>query len=190
MSLQKGPYQVDLPNCINPLDRRTKIRRGLWHFIIKPLYRFIPGKRSALRLFVLRRMGAQIGYDCTVQQGVDILMPWNLILGDHVAIAREVKILNFAPITIHPMTVISQYAHLCAGSHDYTHPHFTLIEKPINIGAESWVASGSFIGPGVTLGRGCVIGANSVVTKDMPEWTVCAGNPCRPLKERVMQTTS
>ncbi|HAQ57564.1 MAG TPA: hypothetical protein DCR32_00870, partial [Opitutae bacterium] len=50
--------------------------------------------------------------------------------------------------------------------------------------AESWIASGAFIGPGVTIGRGCVIGANSVVTRDMPEWMVCAGNPCRAIKPR------
>ncbi|MEM7790762.1 MAG: DapH/DapD/GlmU-related protein [Verrucomicrobiota bacterium] len=188
MAAEKASYTVDLTKCINHLDKTTKLRRGVWQFLVKPIFGLIPGKRSSLRLFILRRMGATIGKDCTVQQKVDILMPWNLVLGDHVAVAREVKILNFAQIRIEPMTVISQYVHLCAGSHDYTHPHFTLVAKPIVIGPESWVASGSFIGPGVTLGHGCVIGANSVVTKNMPSWKVCAGNPCRPIKDRVMQS--
>ena len=40
--------------------------------------------------------------------------------------------------------------------------------------------------PGVTIGNGAVIAARSVVTKDMPEWMVCGGMPCKPLKERVM----
>lgn len=103
---------------------------------------------------------------------------------DCVVLAHDSCVLNFATVTIHSMTVISQGAHLCTGSHDYTHPHFPLIFKPIEIGAECWVASGAFLAPGVRLGRGCVIGANGVVTRDMPEWTVCAGNPCKPIKTR------
>ncbi len=132
-------------------------------------------------------MGARIGENCLIQQRIDILIPWNLVMDDCVVLAHDVRILNFSTVTIHSMTVISQYAHLCTGSHDYTHPHFPLIFKPITIEAESWVASGAFIAPGVTIGRGCVIGANSVVTRSMPEWNVCAGNPCRPLKARVLQ---
>jgi len=46
------------------------------------------------------------------------------------------------------------------------------------------VAADSFIGPGVTVGELCVVGARSVVVKDLPARTVCAGNPCRPVKER------
>jgi acetyltransferase-like isoleucine patch superfamily enzyme len=40
------------------------------------------------------------------------------------------------------------------------------------------------VGPGVSIGRGAVIGARAVVTKSMPAWMVCAGNPCKPLKRR------
>ena len=58
---------------------------------------------------------------------------------------------------------------------------------PITIGESVWVAAGAFVAPGVTIGAGAVIGARSVVTKDMPDWTVCAGNPCRPLKPRVLR---
>jgi putative colanic acid biosynthesis acetyltransferase WcaF len=59
-----------------------------------------------------------------------------------------------------------------------------LIWKPITIGSECWVAAEVFLGPGVDIGNGAVIGARSVVTKDMPEWMVCAGNPCKPIKIR------
>jgi putative colanic acid biosynthesis acetyltransferase WcaF len=61
-----------------------------------------------------------------------------------------------------------------------------LIWAPITVGAECWVAAGAFIAPGVDIGDGAVIGARSVVTKTMPAWMVCAGNPCRPLKPRVI----
>jgi len=188
MNEKTEALKIDLTKSITPWDRRTKIRRGIWQYLVKPLYRLIPGKRSQLRVALLRAMGAQIGDSCLIQQRVDILIPWNLIMEDCVVLAHDVRILNFTTVTIHSMTVISQYTNLCTGTHDYTHPHFPLIFKPIVIGAESWVASGAFIAPGVTLGRGCVIGANAVVTKDMPEWTVCAGNPCKVIKVRVIQS--
>lgn len=181
------PFQVDLMQSTTPWDRRTKLRRGVWQYLVKPLYRLIPGKRSGLRISILRAMGAQIGQNCCIQQRVDILIPWNLVLENCVVLAHDTCVLNFTTVRIRSMTVISQRAHLCTGSHDYTHPHFPLIFKPIEIGAESWVASGAFLAPGVTLGRGCVIGANAVVTRDMPGWTVCAGNPCQPIKERVIR---
>jgi putative colanic acid biosynthesis acetyltransferase WcaF len=129
-------------------------------------------------------MGAKIGADCLIEPGVKVLMPWQLEMGDHVAVGREVEFLNFAPIRINSMTVISQYTYLCTGTHDYTHPHFPLRYSPIVIGSECWIAARAFIAPGVTIGDGAVIGAASVVTKNMPAWTVCAGNPCRPIKPR------
>jgi len=81
-------------------------------------------------------------------------------------------------------TVVSQGAHLCAGTHDYEQPGFPLITRPITVSANAWLAAECFIMPGVTIGEGAVIGARSVVTKDMPAWMVCAGHPCRPLKPR------
>lgn len=182
----KTQFQIDLSRCQTDWDTKLKIRRGIWQYLIKPLYYLLPCRQ--LRICVLRLCGARIGKNCNIQRGVDILMPWNLELGDYVALAHHTRVLNFSPVRIDSMTVISQYVHLCTGTHDYTDPYFKLLFKPIRIGAESWVASGAFIGPGVTLGRGCVIGANAVVTKDMPEWKVCAGHPCKPLKTRVVRT--
>jgi len=184
MSDEHPAFKLDLTQSITQWDKRTKLRRGVWQYLVKPLYRLIPGKRSRLRIAILRAMGAQIGTDCLIQQRVDILMPWHLVIHDCVAIANDVRLLNFTTVTIHSMTVISQFVHLCTGSHDYTHPHFPLIFQPITVGAESWLASGVFVAPNVEIGRGCVIGANSVVTRNMSEWKVCAGNPCREIKER------
>jgi len=186
--MNKESFKIDLSQCKSSWDVKTKMRRAFWQFLVQPVYLLIPGRLSFLRVAILRLMGAQIAPSCNIQSGVDILIPWNLCLDTHSTIGRRSKILNFAPVRIGAMTIISQDAHLCTGTHDYTHPHFELLYKPITIEAEVWVASGAFIGPGVRLGRGCVIGANSVVTKEMPAWTVCAGNPCRPLKERQIRS--
>lgn len=180
-------FKIDLTQWKTNWDRRTKIKRGVWEYFVRPIYRLVPGRRARLRVSLLRMMGAKIGTGCTIEPHVDVLIPWELEIGDHVAIGHHAHIQNFTKVTIGSMSVISQYAYLGTGTHDYTHPHFNLVFHPITIEPESWVAASAFIGPGVTLGRGCVIGAASVVMKDMPSWSVCAGNPCRVIKTRDIQ---
>jgi len=90
-------------------------------------------------------------------------------------------------ITIGDYALVSQGAHLCAGSHDIGDPNFQLISRPIFIGSRSWVASEAFVGPGVTIGEGAVLGARAVAFKTLQPWTVYIGNPAQPLKERVIR---
>ena len=111
-------------------------------------------------------------------------------MGFRAVFGTGAEIYNLAKITIGSNAGISQNAYLCSASHDYTDRSFPLFSKPISIGDGAWVASKAFIGPGVSIGEGTVIGACSVVTKDMPAWMVCAGNPCKPLKPRIMQSKS
>jgi putative colanic acid biosynthesis acetyltransferase WcaF len=65
---------------------------------------------------------------------------------------------------------------------------FPLYAEPIKIGADAWICTEAFVGPGVLIGAGAVIGARAVVTRSQPAWMVCAGNPCRPIKERKFMT--
>jgi acetyltransferase-like isoleucine patch superfamily enzyme len=62
-----------------------------------------------------------------------------------------------------------------------------LIVGEISIGSGAWVCAGSFLHPGVTIGNGAVVGACSVVTKDIPALLLAAGNPCRVLRERELR---
>ena len=184
----QSPTRVDLTKSITHWDRRTKIRRVLWEWFLKPIFLSLPRPCGRQRIALLRLMGARIGDNCLIEPGVNVLMPWNLSLASFIAIGRQVEIYNYALVEIDKMTVVSQYSYLCTGTHDYTHPHMPLIWKPIRIGSECWIAAGVFVGPGRTIGDGTVIGARAVVTRDMPPWTVCAGNPCKPLKPRVLRT--
>jgi len=79
---------------------------------------------------------------------------------------------------------VSQGCHLCAGTHDYAHWSMPLVARPITIGANAWLGAEVFVGPGVSIGELCVVGARAVVVRDLPPRTVGAGNPCRPLKDR------
>lgn len=178
-------YKINLAKSTSVFSKKEKFLRIIW-MLFWSIARLLPRQASSLRIFLLRLFGAKIGVNCLIEKGVKIWIPWNLILHDFVAIGRDVEIYNYGIVEIKSMTVISQYCYLCTGSHDYTHPFMPLIWKDIKIGSECWIAASTFIHPGVCIGNGTVIGSCSVVTKDAPEWTVCAGHPCKPIKSRVI----
>ena len=92
-------------------------------------------------------------------------------------------------IAIGDNAVVSQHSYLCSASHDYARPTFDLYAKAIHIESEAWIAAYVFVGPGVTVGRGAVVGACSVVLADVPAGMVCAGNPVKVLHARPIQGT-
>ncbi|HEY1023095.1 MAG TPA: WcaF family extracellular polysaccharide biosynthesis acetyltransferase [Flavisolibacter sp.] len=165
-------------------SRKNRAARLAWQLVYQLFFRLSPRPFHRWRSFLLRCFGATIGRGVHIYPGVKIWAPWNLVVGDESGIASGATIYSQGKISIGRRTVISQGAHLVAGTHDYTHPGFPLITFPITIRDHVWVAAEAFIHPGVTIEEGAVIGARSVVTKDMPAWMVCAGHPCVPLKQR------
>jgi putative colanic acid biosynthesis acetyltransferase WcaF len=113
-----------------------------------------------------------------------VVYPWKLRLAPRAMIGPHVLIYNLAPVTIEYGANLSQYCHLCAGTHDLTRWSMPLVAEPIVIGANAWLAAEVFVGPGVTVGELCVVGARSVVLRDQPGRQICVGQPCRPVKPR------
>lgn len=163
---------------------RNRLTRTLWKLFCFFLFRYTPRSFHQWRSLVLKLFGADLGKDCHVYPKAKIWAPWNLKMYGASCLANHVTCYNIERVSIGYRSVISQGTHLCTGSHDYSHPKFTLIAKPITIGPEVWIAAECFVGPGVTIGDNAVIGARSVVTEDIPDGMVCAGNPCRPIKKR------
>jgi putative colanic acid biosynthesis acetyltransferase WcaF len=163
----------------------NRAARFLWGIVYMLLFRYSPIPLHSWRNFLLRIFGAKVGKKVRVYPQVKIWAPWNLNLSDQCAVAGGTILYSQGKISIGYRATVSQGSHLCAGTHDYTKPGFPLITKPIVIGDHAWVAAEVFVHPGVTIGDGCVVGARSVVTKDMPTWMVCSGHPCKPLKERI-----
>ena len=179
---------LDLGQNRAPWTWRTKVRRGVWMLCWHLLFRPTPKRLgNPFRIWLLRVFGARVGQRCLISPSVRILQPWELEIGDFSALGATVDIYNFGRVTIGSQTVVSQRTYVCTGSHDYEHPHFTLIWEPITIGDSVWIAAEVFLHPGVTIGEGAVIGARAVVTQSMPPWMVCAGHPCRPLKPRKLR---
>ena len=169
---------------------KNKVGRVLWGFVAFLFFKFTPRPFHAWRRFVLRLFGAKIGKKARVYPKVNIWAPWNLDLKDECIVANGVTLYCQGKITIGYRTVVSQGTHLVAGSHDYTKQSFPLYTKPIHIGSHVWIAAEVFVHPGIIINEGCVIGARSVVNKNMPEWMVCAGFPCVPIKKRILRGVS
>lgn len=156
----------------------NRIMRALWGIIWLLLFRASPRPFHAWRRLLLRLFGAQIGKHVNVYPNVKIWAPWQLTLGDKVGIADGVTLYNMAPILIGDHCVVSQGAHLCTGSHDIDSVNFQLVAKPIVLEKDVWVCAEAFVGLGVTVAEGCVLGARTVVVKSIIEpWSVWAGSP-------------
>jgi putative colanic acid biosynthesis acetyltransferase WcaF len=148
------------------------------------LFRHSPQVMYAWRRFLLRCFGAHVGKGVLIRPSASITYPWKVRLDDYCWVGNNVVLYSLAPISIGAHAVISQNTYLCGGDHDMDAIDFPLRAKVITVEEEAWVASDVFIAPGVTIGRGAVIGARSSVFKDMPAGMVCVGYPCRPIKRR------
>ena len=111
-------------------------------------------------------------------------------MDEYSCLGDKVNCYSMAVISLGKKAVVSPGAYLCTGTHDYEDPTFQLYAKPIHVGENAWICTEVFVGPGVNIGEGAVIGARSVVVKDVSPWTVCAGNPCRAIKTRVIKQTA
>ena len=171
----------------NKISWKAKLLRYLWFltwfFLFKPTPRWTMFR---WRCFLLSLFGARIGIGCRVAPSCFVWAPWNLELEEYCSIADDVDCYCVTKISLGRKSCISQRVFLCTASHDIDSLLRPLICKPIKISSHAWVAAQSIILPGVEIGQGTVVGAGSVVTKDMPEWTVCAGNPCLPKKSRAI----
>ena len=100
-------------------------------------------------------------------------------MGDHSCLADDVDCYCVAQVTLGRHATVSQYSYLCSASHDYLQVPMPTNAAPIEIEDEAWVAADVFVGPGVTVGRGAIVGARSTVISDVTAWHVVAGSPPR-----------
>ena len=165
-------------------------KRVFYQSLVAPLLRIIPRPLYEWRNHIYRRLGARIGQDVRIYPNVGIFHPWMLEIGDFVTIGPEVSLYNLGKIKIGRHTLISQSAHLCAGTHNEKEKSLPLLRSNITIGEEVWICADAFIGPGVQVGDGAIIGARAVVTSDVGEAEVVVGNPAKRIRKRAMTSAS
>jgi len=163
--------------------RREQAGRVLWG-IAALAFRLTPRVMWGTRRGMLRLFGASVGHQVHVHPTVRITIPWNLTLGDQAAVGDRAILYALGPIVIGARTTVSQNSHLCAGTHDWRDHRMPLLKPPIVLGDDAWIAADAFIGPGVVIGDRAIVGARGVVTRDVAEGQVVAGNPARPIGRR------
>ncbi len=108
----------------------------------------------------------------------------NITLGERVFFNFNCVVLDVCPIRIGSCTLFGPAVQIYTPMHPFDAELRRQQEfgKPVNIGDDVWIGGGAIILPGVTIGSRAVIGAGSVVTRDVPESTFSAGNPCRVIR--------
>lgn len=161
-----------------------RLFRLVWNVTWALLGSWTPVPLYGWRRFVLRCFGARLASTARVYPKTTIWYPPNLIMGHHSVMGPGVICYNMDRISIGDYAIISQRAHLCGGTHDPDDPHFQLQPKPIAIENKAWVATEAFVGPGVTVGQGAVLGARAVTVKNLAPWSINAGNPAKRIRDR------
>ena len=182
--------KLDLKNYKNRHSLKSKISRVVWNIAWTLFFRTTPNRLrifNAWRVFLLRCFGAKVGKGCIVFSSCEVWHPWNLEIGDMVALSEKVICYTVDRIKIGNQTTISRDAFLCCAGHDVTSPIMELTYAPIVIGDNCWIAARSIIMPGRTVGDGAVVAAGAVVTKDIEPWTIVGGNPACFVKKRELK---
>ena len=171
---------------VSPYAAREKIARMGWAITQGTVFRFSFHSWNRWRVFLLNRFGARVHPSCIVRRTVRVECPWNLSMGPNCCLGDFAIAYCLGPVTLGARVTVSQYGHLCAGSHDHTRPDLPLLRPPITIGDDVWIAADAFVGPSVTIGDRAVLAARSTAVKDLPPDMICAGSPAIPMKERVL----
>src|SRR5215218_10283468 len=133
---------------------------------------------------ILRSLFAAGGDNVSIQPPFFCDYGSNIYLGNNCYFNFNCIILDVCPVHIGDHSMFGPGVHIYTATHPMDHELRRTREfaKPVVIGADVWVGGGAIICPGVTIGSRSVIGAGSIVTRDMPEDVFAAGNPCRVIR--------
>ncbi|GAA2043598.1 hypothetical protein GCM10009720_25560 [Yaniella flava] len=146
-----------------------------------------------LRVMALRSLGAQVGQEVRLSRNIKILGAEHLVLEDKVSIANSVLLDARAGLRIEEGALIGFESIVLTYTHAWPDPKTPVqfqgaIGKSLTIGSLSWLGMRVMVLPGANIGRASVVGAGAVVTKDIPNQVVAAGNPCEVRNERLDRT--
>ncbi|MBE8727049.1 putative colanic acid biosynthesis acetyltransferase [Flavobacterium hungaricum] len=173
-----------IPVQTTPFSTRIKIKIHVWRFVNVTIFRLFPNQIKKPRILLLRMFGAKIASTVNINRKANIELPWNLTMGHLSSLGANSWAYCLDKIEIGQKCCIGKDVYLITGSHTIESVAFNLITKPIVINEGCWIATGSYILFGVTLGRFSVIGAKSLVIKSTEDFDVVGGNPAKFIKKR------
>ena len=168
----------------SPWGNADRAMRVLWEYSWLLFCIWTPKPLNPWRLFWLKLFGARIDGTPFVHQRARIEIPWHLILHDRACLGDRANAYSLGEIEIGVGATVAQEVYLSGGTHDFSLPNMPLVTGKITIGPDAFVGARAFVMPGINIGARSIVGAGSVVTKDVPDDCFAAGNPCRVLRGR------
>jgi putative colanic acid biosynthesis acetyltransferase WcaF len=169
---------------------RPAIVVQMWWLVQSTLFCLSPQFMYAWRRWLLCLFGAKIGQGVLIRSSARVTYPWKLTIGNYSWVGDDTVLYNLGKIEIGSNVAIAHRVYLCTGFHDYENPNFTIRESSITVEDEVWLPNDVFIGPGVRIGHGTVVGARSSVFHDLPPMMLCYGNPAKPIRSRFAKDRS
>jgi len=143
-----------------------------------------------LRVWIYRHLYfMKIGKGTLIRMGVEIRRPRAIRIGDYSIINGGCMLDGRAGMTIGSNVDIGDQVRIYCGGHDVHSPDYRGVKGPVSIGDRACILARSTILRGLDIGEGAVVGACSVVLRDVPPYTIVAGNPARVLGERTRNLT-
>ncbi len=136
------------------------------------------------RLWLRLLMGIKIGQGSSTHMGLRLYSYGHIVIGDHCVIDRDCVLDGRGEIVIGNNVNISPEVMILTAYHDPDAEDFAGVEKPVVIEDYAWIATRALILPGVKIGRGAIVAAGAVVTKDVPPQAIVGGNPARFIRDR------
>lgn len=139
------------------------------------------------RKFFFKLSGVTIGYGSTLHTGVRFFQPKNVQVGNDTIVGFRTFLDGRAPLIIGDHVDIASEVMIYNSEHDIHSPIMQAIEEPVIINDYVFIGPRAIILPGVKIGRGAVVAAGAVVTKDVPPKTIVGGTPAKKLGEREIE---
>jgi maltose O-acetyltransferase len=173
------------------------IKRGLWYGFyygfaqhLPASYRFQPLGRFAkkCRAMACKRLFRVCGERVNVEKGANFYTGWEIELGDDSSLGIDCMIPY--DLKVGKDVMMGPYVVIVGNSHQFSRSDIPMrlqgIKEypPVRIEDDVWIGARAIIMPGLTLGKGSIIGAGSVVTKDVPPYAIVGGNPAHLIKYR------
>jgi putative colanic acid biosynthesis acetyltransferase WcaF len=166
---------------------RSKITVQLWWIVQATLFSWSPQFLYGWRAFLLRLFGARIGKHAKIRSTVKVTYPWKVTIGDYTWVGDDCMLYSLGDIRIGSHVAIAHKVYFNTGGHEYDKKTFDIFFKPLVIEDECWITTDVYVAPGVTIGKGTIVGARSSVLKDLPPGKICVGTPATPIRDRPFQ---
>ncbi len=169
----------------NPLDEQLVKDRLKTRLIIKALNETREDDITERR-HLLKELMPNAAEDLWLQPPFYCDYGYNMIVGERVFFNFNCIVLDVAPVIIGNRTMFGPNVQVYTATHPLNHVERSSgleYAKPIIIGEDVWIGGSAVICPGVTIGDRSVIGAGSIVTKDIPSDVAAAGNPCKIIRQ-------